>query len=82
MVPFWIPIIIRPLTKRDHNFDNHPCDHHSQVLRVTDRAVETATMDGDPCGGMQTMLAPIMENQMEHTMENETGTWLYRVLIL
>ena len=29
MVPFWVPIIIRPLVfigypKRDHNFDNHP----------------------------------------------------------
>ena len=31
MVPFWIPIIIRPLIfrvpgapKEDHNFDNHP----------------------------------------------------------
>ena len=24
LVPFWIPIILRP--KRDHNFDNHPND--------------------------------------------------------
>ena len=30
MVLFWIPIIIRHLIfrvpKRDHNFDNHPCN--------------------------------------------------------
>ena len=31
MVPFWVPVIVRHLIlrvpkKRDHNFDNHPCE--------------------------------------------------------
>ena len=36
MVPFWVPIIIRHLLFRDHNFDNYPnvlCRTPCQPLR-------------------------------------------------
>ena len=39
MVPFWVPMILPHLIfrvpkKRDHNFDNHPYEHH-ELSRIT-----------------------------------------------
>ena len=64
MVPFWIPIIIRPLIfrvppKRDHNFDNHSyrLDFEPFRVRKAQTRIERTTMaEQSPFSALRTML--------------------------